>query len=1772
MPVTISQLTVRVGIEQAAFDKAVPNIDAKLTALANKGVELGAKVTTAVASIGEASEVSSAQVQALSRQLAGVSAQVEETFGKMFGGLDAQAKAAFASVSDNAERSFETLGSAADKATLSIAGITESAEAAAAAVAAVGMEGEAGLTRLSGAAQGVSAVLGGLGDVAAGITAIAGASAIMGSSFEASMLKIRNNTTMADSDFKLMKASVLSLSASSGTPLQELGNAFLHISAYGYQGADAVRILSEANKSAVATGTSVEDTANSLSTALHEFAMKSTEAGGAMNVLHLAAASGNMTLRDFTAASGRTLATAATMGVKLTDVSAAFAAMTRHGYDAHQAATQITDAMLHIANPTAQARKAIKALSDHTGVDLVRDFSQAGLASKGLIGVLQDVKRATGGNAEAVNALIGAMRGGQGALILTNQGNRDYLQILNQLNAAMKGKVDPTTRGFNAVMATSSQRFKVMAATLKTELIPMGNEFANVFMSAEPAILALMRAVEGVMALFAKMPVPVQQAVLGLGAFVLVTKALGNPLMGLTAGVAGLIKTLTGEGLAGALEGLGGASVAAEGGLAAVAAAAWPITLAVAAVAAVVAGLAIAWKNDFGHIREHTAAVAAWVEGRLTEFGAYISKEMGRATAAVVSYWNEIAPEVKQVVSFIAGYVETEFTGLSLYLHTWGKVLLGILSAAWDLIKGVIRLAVTEIAGHIKIALDLMTGHWGKAWADWKSMTQSEGGILKDTFGNVFTDLETGFTNSLTSMADAWTAFWAKLRSGAGLGDALKAANDAAQSQGQAQGQPPIPAGGRVVNIDTAWRHAGIDAAGPMGARIANDALTLQTDHAAQTYVHHCQALARTTVQESTHIFDGLFAGSAKATAERMKARGLVEPLTPQTKLKPGDLLYSTSMGGKDGHVQTVGPNGDRLDQYGSNHFGLNNFQYVFDPDKAAKAIGRTSPSAASVRTSAASGGVTGANITAWEKQAQAEAKAAKKAAADAQREIDERAKHLAGTVADLNKDFVKLSAVPTLFGKKVADDSKQADVALQLTTGDLKGVTAAQAAHVLSLARTVDALKMGHDALVSNAEALAGLRKEAALGADATDVQKLKFDQARQAAELNSISLRGLTTEQRRHIQAQREAVAVQQAVILHLTELTRLEKLVHPLQEATVLAGQPQQKQETIQAAEQYRKTLASLHEQMALVDDGVKREAISTQGGEEAWKRLTAAQQANLLGQTGLRMAMESLSGTAHDFANKVKDAGQGVNNETTAAAKSIDKLLATDGVAASDPKVAGFIRKIMDAAKSLDLTSARKGIQAMTDALSEGAAKAQAKIAGTFDERADALRQYLKQNADAIKQMQAAASQAGQSFDAGAMSDQFLKNYDLGKQAEQLQAYNDRLKETAQTLAVMRASSPEKAFAARNPELTPKQAQTLYGKQEAVRTAQTTAEGVFKVIQDSWDSSFGQGFKNLGHTFMSFFKGVEQGFQSLLKKMAYDIINSAMQQELARVMSGIFDKDKKDGKPGGLEIPKPTPKDTEGKDAAAQAGVMGTVIGSVLGGGGVVGAIGAMIGSGMGGEKPPVPASANPAAQAATAFQTSSTMLLTAGFQPLGLVLQQLIATMGQLITAESMAATTAGGGTLTAGMGGAGGFAGPLTSILGAVSGGGGGNSLDSLLGPLSGILGAVTGGGGGNLGGAMSILSPLENLGFSGLATGGTAYSDKPYVVGEHGPELFTPTQTGSIAPNGSGGSGGGGGMVLHQHFIINTPNAQSFGASQSQILEKGFNAARKAAGRDGRN
>lgn len=104
----------------------------------------------------------------------------------------------------------------------------------------------------------------------------------------------------------------------------------------------------------------------------------------------------------------------------------------------------------------------------------------------------------------------------------------------------------------------------------------------------------------------------------------------------------------------------------------------------------------------------------------------------------------------------------------------------------------------------------------------------------------------------------------------------------------------------------------------------------------------------------------------------------------------------------------------------------------------------------------------------------------------------------------------------------------------------------------------------------------------------------------------------------------------------------------------------------------------------------------------------------------------------------------------------------------------------------------------------------------------------------------------------------------------------------------------------------------------------------------------------------------------------------------------------------------------------------------------------------------------------------------------------------------------------------------------ITPFLNSLGGQGGG-------GLLSGLLGGLFGGGGGGFGGF--------------LAEGGRAVPGRSYIVGEHGPEMFMPSSGGDVIPNDAMRAGAGG---RSQNFYISTPDANSFRASQRQIMRQG--------------
>ncbi len=87
-----------------------------------------------------------------------------------------------------------------------------------------------------------------------------------------------------------------------------------------------------------------------------------------------------------------------------------------------------------------------------------------------------------------------------------------------------------------------------------------------------------------------------------------------------------------------------------------------------------------------------------------------------------------------------------------------------------------------------------------------------------------------------------------------------------------------------------------------------------------------------------------------------------------------------------------------------------------------------------------------------------------------------------------------------------------------------------------------------------------------------------------------------------------------------------------------------------------------------------------------------------------------------------------------------------------------------------------------------------------------------------------------------------------------------------------------------------------------------------------------------------------------------------------------------------------------------------------------------------------------------------------------------------------------------------------------------------------------------------------TITGPLMML--FGLASGGPAKAGQPYIVGEEGPELFIPNNSGTVIPNditeamaGGPAFGGGGGMVTYNINAVDAPSFQALVASDPQFI-----------------
>lgn len=603
-----------------------------------------------------------------------------------------------------------------------------------------------------------------------------------------------------------------------GTSAKDAAEAMLELSKGGLTLADTMAAAKGVLQMSAAAQVSNARAAEIAVNALSAFRLAGSEATRVADLLAAAANSSSAEIAHIADGLQMSASVFAMAGVPIEDLVNALSLMANAGIKGSDAGTSLKQMLLSLQAPTDKAAKLMAAI----GVSI---YDAQGKMLP-LRSIIEQFTQALGGMSQQQQAAALSAIFGSDAIRAANV-------VLAEGTAAWDKQMAAVTEAGVAAELAGAQN-----KGLKGALDALQSSLEAVALSITPYLERLaewVRSLAEVTEKLSELSPATRDALLALG---LVAAAVGPVLMvigGLAQGLGGLIAAWP--------------AVAAGAGTVATALTG-PLGLAIAAAVAAVIGLAVAWKENWGGIRETVGAAVEWIRAHLQQT------------------WRQIEGPARQLwfnlqVIFAAGadIVKRLTSGL-------GDDLALILRGAVHIIQGIVKVAVGVVTGIINTAMALLTGDWKGAWESVKRAVKLVwDGIVDVVTGaiQVVTGIIRGFGRTLYNLGrEAWYGFLSGFRQGA------PEAEKAGRSLGQAaergakaalEAHSPSRAMRRLGKDAGAGLKAGMDesgalasAAGRVLAARAVEAAKGRLKEGASEIKREAQALAEELAREMAAI------------------------------------------------------------------------------------------------------------------------------------------------------------------------------------------------------------------------------------------------------------------------------------------------------------------------------------------------------------------------------------------------------------------------------------------------------------------------------------------------------------------------------------------------------------------------------------------------------------------------------------------------------------------------------------------------------------------------------------------------------------------------------------------------------------------------------------------------------------------------------------------------------------------------------------------------------
>ena len=349
------------------------------------------------------------------------------------------------------------------------------------------------------------------GPLTMGLLAVGGAAVKAATDFDDSMTKIESLVGIAGAEVAAMKESVRDLSGQTAQAPAKLADAMFFIQSAGLRGATAMETLEASARAAAGGLGDVSEIADLATSALNAYGAENLSAVDATDVLTAAVREGKLEASELAGSMGRVLPIASAMGVRFDEVGAAFAALSRTGTNAAEAATQVRGILSSLLRPTKQAEEAL------TGMGLSSEGLRRQIQDEGLLATLQTLAEEFDGNAAASASVFGNIRALSGVMDLMGEN----VATTEAIFASMTDTTGTLNDAFAVVSDPAGFKFRQALADIQEALVGIGER-------ALPIVLTMLEGAREMAGAFAALPRPVKLAAAAVAAFVVASGPIGR--------------------------------------------------------------------------------------------------------------------------------------------------------------------------------------------------------------------------------------------------------------------------------------------------------------------------------------------------------------------------------------------------------------------------------------------------------------------------------------------------------------------------------------------------------------------------------------------------------------------------------------------------------------------------------------------------------------------------------------------------------------------------------------------------------------------------------------------------------------------------------------------------------------------------------------------------------------------------------------------------------------------------------------------------------------------------------------------------------------------------------------------------------------------------------------------------------------------------------------------------------------------------------------------